>query len=88
MTWMSTGAAQGDIASKEIAKAIQQVAQGASNQTQLMTEAREDMRNLTSAVQRVAEGAVQQASSLGEALTTAQATGEALEHWGGRDLHR
>ena len=30
-------------------------------------------------LQRVAEGAVQQASSLGEALTTAQATGEALE---------
>jgi methyl-accepting chemotaxis protein len=76
---LSTGAAQGDIASKEIANAIQQVAQGASNQTQLMTEAREDMRNLTSAVQRVAEGAVQQATSLGEALTTAQATGEALE---------
>ena len=76
---LSTGAAQGDIASKEIANAIQQVAQGASNQTQLMTEAREDMRNLGSAVQRVAEGAAQQASSLSEALTAAQATGEALE---------
>ena len=59
-TTLTMAADQTDVAAKEIANSIQEIAQGAADQTESMASARGAMEELTSAVGEIAQGATDQ----------------------------
>ena len=70
-TALSVGAAQVDEASKEIATGVQQIATGATEQTQKLQEANDRVTELTNSVQNVATGAAEQATGVQQANAAA-----------------
>ena len=75
---LADGSAQVDEAAKEIAGAIQQIAQGAADQTQTMSNARAEMEKLSEAVGQVAKGAVDQTQGVEKADVASAEMQEAL----------
>lgn len=75
---LAKGAAQVDDASKEIASGVQQIATGATEQTQKLQEANERINELTTSVQNVATGAVEQATGVEQANTAANSVKSSL----------
>ena len=75
---LADGTGQVDTASKEIATAIQQIAQGAADQTETMTAARGEMEKLTEAVQQVSRGATEQTEGVEKAGVSSEEMRTAL----------
>ena len=61
---LQSSTSQLDAATREIASAVQQIAQGASSQTDAMVEAQQDMRRLVEAGDAVQNGAQRQATTV------------------------
>jgi len=75
---LAAGAAQVDEASKEIASGVQQIATGATEQTQKLQEANDRVSELTNSVQNVANGASEQATGVEQANAAANSVKASL----------
>lgn len=75
---LADGASQVDAAAREIASAIQQIAQGATDQTESIESARQDMEQLTEAIGQVAEGATAQIRAVDQATESTREVQSAL----------
>jgi methyl-accepting chemotaxis protein len=78
-TGLSQGAAQVDVASREIASAIQQIAQGSSDQTAQLGRAQQEMDGLSSAVRAVSAAANDQAQTVARAIDVANSVKSDLD---------
>ena len=70
---------QVDLAAREIANAVQEIAKGATAQTQAMGEMNTEMRQLAESIGAVSSGAAEQSSSMQTAESATQRVQEALE---------
>jgi methyl-accepting chemotaxis protein len=68
-----------DVATREIANAVQEIARGAGAQTQAMSEMNAEMRQLAESIAAVSAGATEQSASMQSAESATQRVQEALE---------
>lgn len=75
---LSTSASQVDEASREIAQGVQQIATGATEQTQKLQDSNDRVTELAQSVENVSTGAAEQASGVEQANAAASSVKESL----------
>jgi len=75
---LSTSASQVDEASREIAQGVQQIATGATEQTQKLQDSNDRVTELAHSVENVSSGAAEQATGVEQASATAVSVKESL----------